>query len=297
MQAFAMVRQVLNSPDATFSYRLFAIMTVLWMAYTMELPDLQTHLSAINVLLESADKGQRFKTSELEGPTLRPQWLVGMFLVNEFRISRHHDLCIARSRFLLSLKDIESWRKKAMHQSPLESASMANDHGESLLQDLGYFLSEPLEARRFSTDLPFAVAAAPFFCCFSICATMAARNMKRTDVWNFLLCIQRKLVRIDNGCSNGGTALSHMLGDARLETSTFGEQQELALEVSICQSVINALKIYSLLSTNTRIELTTLLYEVAMLTIQATRLSSTAMLGLGMACAREIDNNWRGKKP
>lgn len=213
----------------------------------MDLRDLQTHLNAINVLLESSDKAQRFKTRELEGRTLRPQWLVGMFLVNEFRISECGNLCTAQSRFTVSLKQIEQWRAENLFGS-----KPPDDQGKSL-RELCSFLSEPLKAKRLSTNLPFAVATAPFFCCYSICATVASRKMKLKGARKFLLCIQKKLVRIDNGCSDGGTALSHMLGDARLETSAIGEQQELASELSFCQSIINVLKMYSLLPITTRI--------------------------------------------
>lgn len=295
MQTFAMVRETLASPRATFSYKLFAIMTVLWMAYTMDLSDLQTHLDAINVLLESAEKGPHFKTREIEGPTLRPQWLLGMFLVSEFRIFAYHELCIARARFIGHLKQMEVWVIETQSKASQESGSVTlGIQGESL-RELDTFLSEPLKAERLSTDLPFAVAAAPFFCCFSICATFVVRRMQLAEARKFLRCVQAKLARIDNGCSNGGTALSHMLGDARLETSVVSAQEELALEVSVCQWVINALKMYRLLSTATRIELTGLFYEVAMTRLHTPSVRSTTMRRLAVACDRDIENNWRRK--
>ena len=101
MEMLAEVRAVIANERSSYSYRLYAIMVMVWAAYTMQWPDLQMHLRAVDVLLNSTEAGQRFAARELEGPTLRPQWLVGMFLVTEYHISTHYELTIARVRFIV----------------------------------------------------------------------------------------------------------------------------------------------------------------------------------------------------
>lgn len=297
MELISLVRQVVASRQTTFSYKLMAVMALLISSHFLQWPDLQHHLNAINDLLESAAKARNFTLRENEGPTLRPQWLVGMFLVNEFRIAAHHDLQAAKSRFLADLNGIQKWTAKTVAWLLLRKDGPKAIAWEQMLAQLISFLAEPLEARLVSTDLPFGVAAAPFFCCYSICVTFVHKEMNPIEALNFLSCVQRKLIMIDHGCSKGGTALAHMLADARLETSTVGEQQEHILEVNISQSLINALKLYKLLSTATRMRITESLHKAALIMVRRSLPDLTDVQALTSSCEREIEDQWWLQQP
>jgi hypothetical protein len=286
-QTLASVRKVLADNKATYSLRLYAIMTLVWTAYIMDWPDLQTHLNAINALLRSIDTTQHFRVKEVEGPTLRPQWLVGMFLINEYHIPTYEEMCQTKQHFMLTLGEILRWT--AEHE---ESSPIGDVKNHCMLQPLQDFLLEPIQAGRLGTEIPFAVAAAPFFCCFSICATVASKDMSVSEAVRFLEALQRKLVAIDNGCSKGGTALSHWLGDTRLETSILSAEEEHRHEVNICQSVMAACKMYSLLSTTTRMQVTQQLVDVIFQFTGARQVDLEVVQTIFQNCAHEADMEW-----
>lgn len=285
----ASVRTVLADERATYSLRLFAIMTLIWIAYTMDWPDLQTHMNAVNILLEATDKTQRFVVRESDGPTLRPQWLVGMFLVNAFRITEHEELLHIKYRFIEDLKKIVRW---AVGQRYLRATAVQDIRDRNLLGPLRDFLSEPIKTKRFGTDLPFAVAAAPFFCCFNICTTFTVKGLSACEALTFLYTVQRKLVMIDRGCSNGGTALSHLMGDARLEASTMNAEDEHNYEVKICHSTMSALKMYNLLSTATRLEITQSLFDLVFSVADIPIFESELLETVVEKCNRAVESQW-----
>ncbi|KAJ9603802.1 hypothetical protein H2200_011988 [Cladophialophora chaetospira] len=290
------VKAILAAKGSQFAEKLYAMMELTWTGYTTNSPDLPMHMNAIDALIESHGGISAFLLPQ-SGLQVQPTWIVGMFGVIEFQITSYSSLALIRDRFILTLKRIRSW---ACDLEALCDADRSSQRKK--LEKLASFLHEPIAQASLPADLPFPMAMAPFFCCYSLCMTCVENDFDIAGALDYFHRVQQKLPMIENGCSRGGTALAHMLADARLEISPESYTRRGPIvanhtEIRICQASVDASKIFSLLPEMTRWILTKVLYDAVFTFAGAVDLQAL-LPDNNLECLKaDIDIRWWRRQP
>ena len=157
-QIFRYVRDVLGCQEASFTLKLYALMEMTWSGFSMGMPDLSIHMTAIDALIESHGGIQVFLLPQDNGPIIQPHWITGMFVAVEDQITNHTTVSFVIDRFILTRKRVRSW----VHRLQALSASEQSCRRKAL-ENLAMFLHEPIGPALLSAESPFSMAVAPFF--------------------------------------------------------------------------------------------------------------------------------------
>ena len=80
-RTFGDVRDILTSQESPFARKLHDRTELTWTAYGLNLPDLSTHIAAIDTLMEPNGGASAFLLSQDDGVVVQPTWIVGIFTV------------------------------------------------------------------------------------------------------------------------------------------------------------------------------------------------------------------------
>ena len=302
-QMYKMVSGLLSSKAASLHQQTFAAMSLAIVEYSSGNIQAQAlHVQAVDEMIESiggiAAFGSRFQDATLQPVTTR--FYVVQFLRSEVRISSLQYLDIVRRRFIQSLYRIRKWFA-TFHDQKTSSDTVSVDISDlELLSDYLYHLIE-VSTTHSSEPKPFSEISGAHFCALSLCMTMVEYDLSPPAPLTFLQRTQdamRDSVEISHEQGHGlrklhTYAAAHVFSHMRSELlDDFGEQKELA----ICQSVVDAQKMFVLLGEVTRARLSTWLVQcIQMLTDKVyTSNFDTDLFGPGwfISLDQEILDSW-----
>lgn len=270
-QVYSEVRHLMSSPHVSFSLKLIAVIQLVFMEWTLKLPELQSlHGQAVDTLVESQGGLMSFLPAleEKHGPTIEPEFYVNIFVITEVPIKDEDSLKLLKSRFINTLRRLSEWARSFQYQK-----SPGNKDGKlEGLASLTDFLQAPINDTLLSTEAPWPFVAAPFFCCLNVCLTFLEFGLEPGEIMDFLQRVQHHMLMTANPSAKGGAGIAHHLAHVRKNmlcpvSNMVSDKVKLA-ELRLSQACVDALKIYSLLSGESRLMLTRWLCKICLILVK-----------------------------
>ena len=289
-QMYKLVSSLLSNKSASLHQQAFAVMSLAIVEYSNgETNAQETHIQAVDEMIESiggiAVFGSRFRDAVMQPVTSR--FYMVQFLRSEVRMSTLEQLEIVRRRFIRSLYRIRKWFAAFRDQV---ASSEAVSFGRPDLDPLSDYLYHLIliSTTHSSEPKPFSEVSGAHFCALSLCMTMVEYDLSPPATFTFLQRTQdsmRDSVEISHDQIVSlrklhAYAAGHIFSHTRSELlDDFGERKELA----ICQSVVDAQKIFVLLGDASRARLSAwLVHNIQRLSDRVrTDNDDTDPLGLG----------------
>ena len=265
-QIYKMVNSLLSDDEASFHEKIIAIMALAIVEYASGRSDLQAlHIKALDDLIESKGGVNLFR-SRIKNVGLlyvSARFYASQFIRTEVRISTMQQLRAVKRRFIHSLSRIHLWHLSFMSQLPPKNTL---DEWRDKLRQLTQYLYHLMEASLFKSGTPksFDKTSGAHFCAFSLVMTLVEYEQSPTLTVDFLDRVQQCLLNSTEISPQAGKELynlhpfaaAHMFSATRSEA--FGDDNGVK-EIKICRAIVDAQKMFVVLSEVRRIEIVTYL--------------------------------------
>ena len=269
-QIYKAVNDLLSDDRASLYHKIIAIMDLALIEYANGRLDIQAlHIKAVDQFIESRGGVAMFRlqAEDIVFGRVSARFYTSQFVRSEVQIPTFRHLKVVKKRFIDSLHRIENWI--STHRFPVASTDIvAVNHNElDLLIDYLYHLQQQSVVHgEMPTPSPFYKMSGAHFCALSLAMTMVEYNLTSADAFAYLYRAQEYMRRSTEVSQHGGEGLEklhpfaagHIFSHTR---SVVFDDFDDAKELAICQVVVDAQKIFVLLSETRRVELSKFLLE------------------------------------